>query len=125
MTHQPYDRLSALQIEHEVQRLQQMMSDLETKLATVRSDFQAAMQEREKRLRPAPAPTVTDHAVLRYIERVHGIDINSVRQEMLSPTTIAAMKAGAASVTVRGIKFVVNGMKIVTVWKASAERRAS
>lgn len=30
-------------------------------------------------------PGVTDHAVLRYLERMHGMDVAKIRQEILSP----------------------------------------
>lgn len=34
---------------------------------------------------------VSDHAVLRYLERVHGIDIEAVRAEMMVPGVDAAI----------------------------------
>lgn len=35
---------------------------------------------------------VTDHAVLRYLERVHGVDVESVRRAILTPENKALIK---------------------------------
>lgn len=58
---------------------------------------------------------VSDHAVLRYIERKLGIDIEAIRAEIASPTTIAAIKAGALSVVSEGFRYVIRGNRIVSV----------
>jgi hypothetical protein len=39
--------------------------------------------------------TITDHAVIRYLERVKGIDISAVRDEMRSAGLEAAITMGA------------------------------
>ena len=64
---------------------------------------------------------VTDHAVLRYLERVYGLDIGAVRAEMLRLAAPAAEKARTGglprTLTVRSAKigFLVVGGRIVTV----------
>jgi len=43
-------------------------------------------------------PTICDHAVLRYLERVYGVDVEAVREEMRSPALETANDFGAATV---------------------------
>ena len=43
-------------------------------------------------------PYVSDHAVLRYLERVKGIDIEAVRAELTSPTIDTAAAHGCDTI---------------------------
>lgn len=64
---------------------------------------------------------VTDHALLRYLERHCGIDVRALRAE-LGSKTLAAVRMGAASVSVGNITFTIrNGM--VTTSKPRAHDR--
>lgn len=63
----------------------------------------------------AACPRVSDHAVLRYLERVKGLDIEKIRSEILTPDIAAAIRAGATAVTISGARFPVRGGVIVTV----------
>lgn len=49
---------------------------------------------------------VTDHAVLRHLERTHGIDVEAIRAE-LGHRVDAAVKAGAAATVAEGIRYVL------------------
>jgi len=57
---------------------------------------------------------VSDHAVLRYIERVLKFDIDAVRRQILTPERIGYIKAGACRINVDGTTFVVRDKTIVT-----------
>lgn len=59
-------------------------------------------------------PTVSDHAIVRYLE-AKGFDIKGIRNEILTPTTAAAIKAGAQKVTVGNMRFMVKDQIITTV----------
>lgn len=52
---------------------------------------------------------VTDHAVLRYLEREHGIDVELVRRHLAAPAQTAA-ELGAVAVQVERVKLVVRVM---------------
>lgn len=99
--------------------------------------------------------TVTDHALVRWLERVEGmdltmaregrqrcpgawngdrglvrvldrlIDIEAVRARILTPTAIAAWKAGATSVRVSNAKLVFCGSVVVSVLPKQLHRRVS
>lgn len=60
--------------------------------------------------------TITDHAVIRYLERVKGIDIAAVRQEMRTVGLEAAIAIGADTVKLaNGCRMRLVGQKVVTV----------
>jgi hypothetical protein len=50
---------------------------------------------------------VTDHAVLRYLERARGFDVEAIRTHIKRACTLPAA-AGALSVKAEGVKFVLN-----------------
>lgn len=60
-------------------------------------------------------PSVSDHALIRYMERGMGFDVEAVRQSMLTETAIQAINAGATAVTIGGLKFKVHQKVVVTV----------
>lgn len=57
---------------------------------------------------------VTDHAVLRYLERAMGLNIEIVREHILS-ICVNAAAFGAVAVRAEGLKFIIDGNHIVTV----------
>lgn len=69
----------------------------------------------DRRARDAMVPSISDHALLRYIERVHGIDIQALRQGLLTDNTVKAIKAGAAAVKTEECTLVIRDMTVVTV----------
>lgn len=85
----------------EVARLQQQLNTLRDEL--------------DRRNRPAPEPKISEHALLRYIERVHGVDLDLLRESILTPPIVAAIQSGASAVTVSGVKFIVRDNVMVTV----------
>lgn len=57
---------------------------------------------------------VTDHAVLRYMERVHGFDIDAVRRHIWKICEASAL-IGATCLRSEGVKFEFTNGKVVTV----------
>jgi hypothetical protein len=64
--------------------------------------------------------SVTDHAVLRYLERLHGLDIEAVRAEIASTVWRAAL-AGATGVRHGGLIYRLQDGVVVTVTPLSHE----
>ncbi len=60
---------------------------------------------------------VTDHALVRYIERVLGHDVESYKKAILTEPIKSAMRAGASSIKVDGVKYYLDGHAITTVYK--------
>jgi hypothetical protein len=68
-------------------------------------------------MRPAPAPVdvrVTDHAVLRWLERVHGIDVEFFRDQIREIAGPAAA-VGASGLKHAGFLYVISGGTVITV----------
>lgn len=59
-------------------------------------------------------PRCTDHAVLRYLERVKGFNIESIRAHILQ-ICAPAIEAGATSVRVEGAVFELDHGCVITV----------
>ncbi len=57
---------------------------------------------------------VTDHVVLQYLARVHGLDVEQVRQQIAN-TCKAAVAAGAQSIQRDGHYYVLKGNAVITV----------
>lgn len=63
----------------------------------------------------APAPVISDHAVLRYLERAYGLDVEAVRAEMMVGVP-AAIDFGARVVICHGVRLIIrDGRTVVTV----------
>ncbi len=62
---------------------------------------------------------ITDHAVIRYLQRVKGIDIESIKDEMVNSRTLNQLptlnQEKAFHIKREGYDMVVKGGKIVTV----------
>lgn len=58
---------------------------------------------------------ITDHAVLRYLERVRGLDVDAVRREIAVACRIAEKHPGASAVLSAGFRFTIRADAVVTV----------
>lgn len=59
-------------------------------------------------------PRVSDHALLRYLERVMGLDLDRVRDRILTPENRAAIKAGATAILIEGERYPVHEGVVTT-----------
>lgn len=58
---------------------------------------------------------VTDHAVLRYLERIEGVDVARIRRRIEKLTRIAIDHDGASAVVVDGVRYKICDDHVVTV----------
>jgi len=63
---------------------------------------------------------VTDHAVLRYIERVMGVDVDRIRRT-ISEAVDGAAKIGVNRVTINGWEFRIKDGTVVTMLSRHSE----
>ena len=72
-----------------------------------------------------PTPNVTDHAVLRYLERVKNVDVDGARRE-IAQAMRSAMAHNVSCVRWRGARFIVRDGSVITVlegtWLAPFDR---
>ena len=66
---------------------------------------------------------ITDHALLRYIERILGLDIEACKRHICKPEIMDAIKVGAASYTKDGITYIIEDKKVVTIIDGKATNR--
>lgn len=93
------------------QRLSSIQADAQ-RLRTTIGQIDGELARRETR--DAVVPTISDHALLRYIERVHGIDVEAMKAELLTDSLSLAIKAGAVSVRLAEGSWVIKGSTVVT-----------
>ncbi|QND45220.1 hypothetical protein HB780_05550 (plasmid) [Rhizobium lusitanum] len=60
---------------------------------------------------------VSDHAILRYLERAHGLDIEAVRRHIAARCE-TGVRLGAAGVVIEKVKFIIEDGVVVTTLKA-------
>ncbi|SNY91431.1 hypothetical protein SAMN04515647_1652 [Cohaesibacter sp. ES.047] len=70
--------------------------------------------------KPLPADFVTDHALVRYLERVLEIDLDGVRQQ-IADETATAIASGAVSMRKNGLRYIFKGGKVITILLTSNE----
>ena len=109
-----------------IDTLKNDLRDLDARLAGLRAKIKPLQQEvsrieleRQELLRAIEAalkePRVSDHAVIRYLERKYGFSFDAVRAEILTADRIAAINAGAKSIKHEGVSFLVRDKTITTV----------
>ena len=66
-------------------------------------------------------PGVSDHALLRYIERKYQVDMQTLRDEILTPDRMTAIKLGANSIKVEGLTFTISNGCVTTCVKRGSK----
>ena len=70
----------------------------------------------DKKVQPI---SITDHALVRYIERIYGLDTEKLRKEILNQELqeLAKTLGGSGKYTFNNITFVLDNYKIVTIYQ--------
>lgn len=105
----------AAQMQAEIKPVQERRARALSNAANMKTALVEMEQEIIRRRAPRPEPTVTDHALLRYIERVCEIDIEALREHILTPTVRQAIQSGATAVKTAEFMAVVKGNAITTI----------
>lgn len=109
------DQMTVTQLQQESTRLERLIGDAERTVADLRAQFGEVRTTLAARLRPSPEPRCSEHALLRYIERTRGINIEAIRAEIMTPGIVEALRSGVTAVTVKGVRMVCKDGVIVTV----------
>ena len=62
-----------------------------------------------------PSLHVTDHAIVRYLERVMGLDVEALRREIGRKAQLALEHPGATGVVVEGFAYRLVENRVVTI----------
>ena len=91
------------------------LADAQRKVNDAQKDV-ANLEEQVKGFTES-APVVTEHALLRYVERVMGIDLEAARSDILNPSRMAVIKAmGSGKLEMpNGNKLVFKNRAVVTI----------
>lgn len=71
-----------------------------------------------------PLHPVSDHAVLRYLERVEGMDIERIRRKIGRKVDLALDHPAATGVVIGAFVFKIDGGTVTTVMARNRSRRA-
>lgn len=74
-----------------------------------------ARNKDDKPTRTISQAQVSDHAVLRYLERVRGINIQAIRNEILTPQRVELMALGCKTIKGNGYELVIKNYTVITV----------
>ncbi len=68
---------------------------------------------------------VTDHLIVRFLERKLGITRKQIEKEILTPDLVAAVKSGASRVTIDGWTYRINpkDKTIITMFEGTPGRK--
>jgi predicted nucleic acid-binding Zn-ribbon protein len=103
------DRIDALNAQHrEIMQQAKNIGSTINRLACERGQIMAAID------RKVTPPQVSDHAVIRYLERRYGFSFEDVRKEMLPPGVVRAIQAGADHVQALGGRMAIKNNTVVT-----------
>ena len=66
-------------------------------------------------IKPGWSPRITDHAVVRFLERSMGIDVEAIRTRLRTPAVRTAILSGASSVKFENVRLILANAAVVTV----------
>lgn len=102
-------------ISQEITRIGGEMFVLQNALAKLSKEMKRLKVTRAQRQTSNGKLQVTDHALVRYLERVKGIDTNRLRSSILTPKLCDAASAGASAIQLDGMIYCIKGNQLVTV----------
>lgn len=85
------------------------------KLREERSEYQKRIYRLEKFTTPVQ---ITDHALVRYLERVTGIDLEMIREDILSGRKEFLMGRKGRVTLGNGYTVVIENNKVITIYKS-------
>lgn len=110
-------RQDANKLEAEILTLQKFVSDKQREVATKQRELEA-MNKAIKELGHFEMPKITDHALVRFIERVCEVNVEEVRARILTDELIdliQAMPKKEGKVNANGFVYVLQNNTIVTI----------
>ena len=125
------DQLAILQRQLEQEEISQANAAKESanyqRLAAAAQRRAGMIKRQIEALKTTPATTskitVSDHAIVRYLERAHGLDMDNVRTEMLDPKTtmsMAFLNGAKGKINANGLVYVVENNAVITVLPGDA-----
>lgn len=102
------------ELERELKKLQDAKLEAQAIQSQIDRDIAAIQKELDNR-KKIFEPRVSDHALVRYLERVHNFDFQPYRDEILTDKVKTALMLGATGYKINGVNFVCKDGVLVTV----------
>ena len=106
----------------EITNIKEIIDELIKKRKELITQFKS-LDDRIRKLNDKPT-TITEHARMRYIERVMGVDMNKIDEAILNDKTLKILeisKNGKIPITDPGFRAVVKNNTVVTIEGESPE----
>lgn len=107
--------LSSDEILDEHERCRLAVEECDAIAASMTLRMEECREEIRRRSRAASLPCVSSHALLRYLERVRGVDLLAIEQEILDEGMVQAIRTGATMVKRGRLRFPISGNVVKTV----------
>lgn len=78
-------------------------------------DKMAEQIDAKKPKKKTYTPSISEHAVVRYLERIMGFDIDGVRDQIMTKEIKDALSLGVTRVCVNGVDMIAAEGKIITI----------
>jgi len=109
-----YLQVRRTELEAEIGHISKNLTETEAELAGKRKQLEAVKKEIQEIAQSKPV--VSEHALLRYCERILKIDLKKIEQELLSEKTVALIEQlRSGKIPVGGFKLVVKNKVVVTI----------
>lgn len=106
-----------LELQAQEESLKKMIANKQRVLSTTKKEIDNVLQEIDK-LSNKTEIKISDHAIVRYFQRVKGIDLDQVRKEILSPSVLSWVETlGDGTYPSQDCKLVIRDNTVVTVMK--------
>ena len=107
----------AAKLEAERDALADELAQTQDRLFEANTRRTAVLNQIDQILRRNQNPVVTEHAILRYLERANGVDREEIVAAILSPKTIEQIRTlGSGKYPIgNGLKAVVKGNTVVSI----------
>lgn len=102
-------------IREKIRELDAEIDKQEKRISTLRSERDRLKNGIEKWNLKSQEIPVSDHALVRYLERVHNIDVAALKKKLLTPSVEHAILLGAQRVRTSEYTVVIDKDKIGTV----------
>lgn len=101
------------------ERITQLNSEKQKLMARIEAEQQhlANVRAQMDRLVPQGEIVYSDHAVIRYLERIKKMDLDAIREEIVPPAFRKMLEqlGGSGTVRVNGYKVIVRNNVVITV----------
>lgn len=111
----PAPLYATMGIHEEIKADEEILLNLRNKLSNVQKEVVRLEKEIARKKELTKKPNVTDHALLRFLERKLEINLDVARSGLLTDDVISAMRVGCKSIKKDGMEIKLQGSTVTTI----------